>query len=170
MIANALLLAMREIRRNVMRAILTTLGIVIGVGAVITLVTIGNGASASVTNSIASLGRNLVILQPGARRGFGGGGASLGAPPFSNEDSEAILRDIAGLRAVAPVAIRTEVVVAGNQNHSAQIMGTDNAYLAARDWGIAQGRAFTEAEVRAGRTMCIMGSTVRTTLFGSQNP
>ena len=80
------------------------------------------------------------------------------------------MREIAGLRAVAPVAIRTEVVVAGNQNHSAQIMGTDNAYLAARDWGIAQGRPFTEAEIRAGRTMCIMGQTVRTALFGSQNP
>ncbi len=170
MIANALLLAMREIRRNVMRAILTTLGIVIGVGAVITLVTIGNGASASVTNTISSLGRNLVILQPGARRGFGGGGASIGARPFSVEDSEAIAREVSGLRAVAPVAIRTEVVVASNQNHSAQIMGTDNAYFAARDWGIAQGRIFTEAEVRAGRTVCIMGATVRNTLFGGQNP
>jgi putative ABC transport system permease protein len=169
-IANALLLAMREIRRNMMRAILTTLGIVIGVGAVITLVTIGNGASASVTNTISSLGRNLLILQPGARRGFGGGGASIGARPFSVEDAEAIMREIAGVRAVAPVAIRTEVVVASNQNHSAQIMGTDNAYLAARDWPVAQGRAFTEAEVRAGRTVCIVGATVRTTLFGSQNP
>jgi len=165
---NALLLALREIRRNVMRAILTTLGIVIGVGAVITLVTLGNGASASVTDSIASLGRNLVILQPGARRGFGGGGASVSAPPFSVEDAEAIQRDIAGLRAVSPVAIRTEIVVAGNQNHSAQIMGTDNAYFAARDWAIAQGRLFTEAEIRAGRTMCIVGPTVRTALFGNQ--
>ena len=170
MIMNALLLAMREIRRNVMRAILTTLGIVIGVGAVITLVTIGNGASASVTNTISSLGRNLVILQPGARRGFGGGGASIGARPFTVEDADAIAREISGLRAVAPVAIRTETVVASNQNHSAQIMGTDNAYFAARDWGIAQGRIFTEAEVRAGRTVCIMGATVRTTLFGGQNP
>jgi putative ABC transport system permease protein len=170
MIANALLLAMREIRRNMMRAILTTLGIVIGVGAVITLVTLGNGASASVTNTISSLGRNLVILQPGARRGFGGGGASIGARPFSVEDSEAIAREVFGLRAVAPVAIRTETVVASNQNHSAQIMGTDNAYFAARDWGIAQGRVFTEAELRAGRTVCILGATVRTTLFGSQSP
>jgi putative ABC transport system permease protein len=169
-IANALLLAMREIRRNMMRAILTTLGIVIGVGAVITLVTIGNGASASVTNTISSLGRNLLILQPGARRGFGGGGASIGARPFSVEDAEAIMREVAGIRAVAPVAIRTEVVVASNQNHSAQIMGTDNAYLTARDWPVAQGRAFSEAEIRAGRTVCIVGATVRTTLFGSQNP
>src|SRR5687768_4561277 len=170
MIGNALLLALREIRRNMLRAFLTTLGIVIGVGAVITLVTLGNGASASVTSSISSLGRNLLILQAGARRGFGGGGASLSAPPFSVEDAEAIVREIGGLRAVAPVAIRTEVVVAGNQNHSAQIMGTDNAYLSARDWALSQGRPFSEAEIRAGRTMCIIGQTVRTTLFGSQNP
>jgi putative ABC transport system permease protein len=170
MIGNALLLALREIRRNMLRAFLTTLGIVIGVGAVITLVTLGNGASASVTSSISSLGRNLLILQPGARRGFGGGGASLSAPPFALEDAEAILREIGGLRAVAPVAVRTEVVVAGNQNHSAQVMGTDNAYFAARDWSLAQGRPFSEAEVRAGRTMCIVGQTVRTALFGSQNP
>jgi putative ABC transport system permease protein len=170
MIANALLLAMREIRRNMMRAILTTLGIVIGVGAVITLVTIGNGASASVTNTISSLGRNLMILQPGARRGFGGGGASIGARPFTVEDAEAIAREVSGVRAVAPVAIRTETVVASNQNHSAQIMGTDNAYFTARDWGVAQGRVFTEAEIRAGRTVCIMGATVRTALFGGQNP
>ena len=171
MIGNAVLLALREIRRNMTRAILTTLGIIIGVGAVITLVTLGNGASASVTNSISSLGRNLIILQPGARRGFGGGGgASVSAAPFSIEDAEALQRDIAGLRAVAPVAIRTETVVAGNQNHSAQIMGTDNAYFTARDWGIAQGRLFSDAEIRAGRTMCIMGATARTALFGSQNP
>src|SRR5262245_39967307 len=170
MMANALLLAVREIRRNMLRAFLTTLGIVIGVGAVIALVTLGNGASASVTASISSLGRNLLILQPGARRGFGGGGASLGAPPFSVEDAEAIAREVNGLRAVAPVAVRTEVVVAGNQNHSSQVMGTDNEYFAARDWSIAQGRTFTEAEIRAGRTMCVIGQTVRTALFGSQNP
>jgi putative ABC transport system permease protein len=94
----------------------------------------------------------------------------LSAPPFALEDAEAILREISGLRAVAPVAVRTEVVVAGNQNHSAQVMGTDNAYFAARDWSLAQGRPFSEAEVRAGRTMCIVGQTVRTALFGSQNP
>ena len=170
MIANALLLALREVRRNMLRAFLTTLGIVIGVGAVIALVTLGNGASERVTTSIGSLGRNLIILQPGARRGFGGGGAAVSAPPFSLQDAETITREIANLRAVAPVATRTDVVVAGNQNHSAQLMGTDNAYFLARDWPIAEGRSFTEAEVRAGRMVCILGQTVRTALFGSQNP
>ena len=171
MIANAVLLALREIRRNMLRAALTTLGIIIGVGAVIALVTLGNGASESVTSSIASLGRNLVILQPGARRGFGGAGAAAtGAPAFTIEDAEAIMREIANLRAVAPVAIRTEIAVTGNQNHSTQVMGTDNAYFIARDWDVAQGRLFLDAEIRAGRTVCIIGQTLKTSLFGSQNP
>src|SRR5262245_5584541 len=170
MIGNAVLLALREIRRNMLRAVLTTLGIVIGVGAVIALVTLGNGASASVTSSISSLGRNLVILQPGARRGFGGGGAATGAPAFAIEDAEAIMREVANVRAVSPVAIRTESAVAGNQNHSTQVMGTDNSYFLARDWSVAQGRLFLEAEVRAGRTVCIIGQTLRASLFGAQNP
>jgi putative ABC transport system permease protein len=170
MIGNAILLALREIRRNMLRATLTTLGIVIGVGAVIALVTLGNGASESVTSSIASLGRNLVILQPGARRGFGGGGGATGAPPFSIEDAEAIAREVANVRAVAPVAVRTDIAVSGNQNHSTQVLGTDNAYFTARQWDAAQGRLFAEAEIRAGRMVCILGQTLRTALFGSQNP
>jgi putative ABC transport system permease protein len=170
MIANAMLLALREVRRNMLRAFLTTLGIVIGVGSVIALVTLGNGASERVRTSIGSLGRNLIILQPGARRGFGGGGAAVSAPPFSLQDAEAISRDIANVRAVAPVAARTDVVVAGNQNHSAQLMGTDNSYFVARDWLTTEGRTFTEAEVRAGRMVCILGQTVRRTLFGNQTP
>lgn len=171
MIGNAAILALREIRRNALRASLTTLGIVIGVAAVIALVTLGNGASVSITASIQSLGRNLVILQPGTRRGLGGGGgAAATAAPFTLADADAIARDIANVRAVAPVTIRTETVVAGNQNHPSQVMGIDNAYFLARDWAVAQGRLFTDAEVRGGRTVCILGSAVKTVLFGSQNP
>ncbi len=170
MIGNALLLALREIRRNLLRAGLTTLGIIIGVGAVIAMVTLGNGASVSVTGSIASLGRNLVILQPGTRRGLGGGGAASSAPSFSLEDADTIKREVQNLRAVAPIAMRGETVVAGNVNHPTQIMGTDNEYFTVRDWDVVQGRGFTDAEIRGGRTVCIIGQTVRTKLFGSQNP
>jgi putative ABC transport system permease protein len=171
MMLNALLLALREIRRNKVRAALTTLGIIIGVGAVIALVTLGAGASVSVTSSIGSLGRNLVILQPGNRRGFGGGGgAASGAAPFALEDDIAIRREIANVRAAAPVAMRTETVVAGNQNHPTQIMGTDNSYFTIRDWPVVTGREFSEAEIRAGRMVCILGRTVRIALFGAQNP
>src|SRR6266404_716607 len=137
MILNAIVLALREIRRNALRAVLTTLGIVIGVGAVIAMVTLGNGATQSVSSSIASLGRNLVIVQPGTRRGFGGGAAAT-ASPFTLEDSEAIKREVRNLRAVAPVTVRSETVVAGNQNHPTQAMGTDDSYFEMRDWPLAQ--------------------------------
>src|SRR5215472_5014664 len=116
MIGNALLLALREIRRNGLRAGLTTFGIIMGVGAVIAMVTLGSGASASVTGSIASLGRNLIIIQPGTKR-LSGGGAASSSPSFTLEDVDAIRREIPGLHAVAPIALRTETVVAGNLNH-----------------------------------------------------
>ena len=167
MIGDAVVLALREIRRNMMRASLTTLGIIIGVGAVIAMVTLGNGATVSVTSSIGSLGRNLLILSPGTRRV---GGANAGAEPFASGDVEAIRRDIGSLRAVAPVAQRAEIAVVGNQNHSTQVTGTDNTYFDARDWQPATGRIFTDLEVRSGRAACIIGETIRTTLFGSQNP
>jgi putative ABC transport system permease protein len=167
MIGDALLLALREIRRNMLRASLTTLGIIIGVGAVIAMVTLGNGATVSVTSSIGSLGRNLLILSPGTRRV---GGANAGAEPFTSGDVEAIRRDIGALRAVAPVAQRAEISVVGNQNHSTQVTGTDNTYFETRDWQPVSGRIFTDAEVRSGRAACVIGETIRTTLFGSQNP
>jgi putative ABC transport system permease protein len=167
MIGDALILALREIRRNMMRASLTTLGVIIGVAAVIAMVTLGNGATVSVTSSIGSLGRNLLILSPGTRRM---GGAQSDASPFDPGDVDAIRRDIGSLRAVAPAAMRSEIAVAGNQNHPTQITGTDNSYFDARDWPLAQGRIFTDAEIRSGRPACVIGQTIRATLFGSQNP
>jgi putative ABC transport system permease protein len=170
-IGNALVLAGREIRRNLMRAVLTTLGISIGVAAVIAIVTIGNGASASINETIASLGRNMIILQPGMRRGGpGGGGASRSAPQFTMGDVEAISREIPQVQAVAPLAIRAAVVVAGNENHPTDIAGSENAYMGVRDWPLRSGRVFTEAEERAGRSVCIMGETVRSELYGAQDP
>jgi putative ABC transport system permease protein len=168
MIGNALILALREIRRNLLRAALTTLGIVIGVGAVIAMVTIGNGAREGVAQSIESMGRNLVILQPGTRRGPGGGGAAS-APQFTQADVDAITRQVSGIR-VAALSTRAATVVAGNRNHPTQVAGTSNAYLGVRDWPVIEGRIFTDAEVRTGRAVCVLGQTVKTILFGGQNP
>ncbi len=170
MFINAVVLALREIRRNLMRAILTTLGIVIGVGAVVIIVTIGNGVTQSVTDTISSLGRNLIILQPGTRRGPGGGGANVGATPFSMEDVAAIQREVPNLRAVAALATRGITVVAGNANHPTQIAGTENAYMGARDWPLESGRIFTDTEERNGRAVCILGQTPKRELFGAQDP
>jgi putative ABC transport system permease protein len=166
-IGNALTLAIRELRRNLLRAGLTTLGIIIGVAAVIAMVTLGNGATASVTSSISSLGRNLLILSPGTRRMSG---ASSDASAFDPGDVETVKREIANLRAVAPVVMRSEVAVQGNQNHPTQIAGTDNAYFDAREWPLTAGRVFTDAEIRSGKAVCVIGQTIRTKLFGAQDP
>jgi putative ABC transport system permease protein len=167
MITNAFLLALREIRNNIMRAALTTLGIIIGVGAVIMMVTLGNGATKSVTSDIAAMGRNLLIVIPGQPKQ---GGPPVATTPFLIADADAIAREIPGLNAVAPEATQSEVVVNANKNHTTQITGSTNAYFAAREWKIIAGRPFSLAELRSGKAACILGDTVRKDLFGGENP
>ncbi len=166
MIANAFLLALREIRNNLMRAGLTTLGIVIGVAAVIGMVTLGAGATKRVTADIASMGRNLLIVIPGQRRP----GTLDSAPPFDLGDSDAIQREVPGLAAVAPLTSRSVTAVNGNRNATTSVMGTTNAYFAAREWPLAKGHVFTVTDLRAGKAVCIIGQTIRSELFGAQNP
>ncbi len=167
MFGNALLLALREIRRNVLRSFLTILGIVIGVAAVITMVTVGGGATAQVTQQIASLGSNMLLVAPGKRMGPG---QNIGAPLFSEADSEALAREIPQLVAVAPMAPRTMMVVYGNANWSTQVTGSTNDFFTARNWKTRSGRIFTDSELRAGTAVCVIGNTVRTKLFGNQDP
>ena len=124
MIRSVLLLALRAIRRNVLRSSLTVLGIVIGVAAVITMVTIGGGATAKVTADVASLGSNLIDMRPG--QGPRPGGVSESAAMFKIEDAEAIAREISGLAAVAPAASQTMQAIAGSANWSTTVTGTTN--------------------------------------------
>jgi putative ABC transport system permease protein len=168
MLLNALLLALREIRRNLMRSFLTVLGIVIGVAAVITMVTLGNGATRMVADQISSLGSNLLMVMPGQR--LGPGRDSAGAPKFKSADIEAIEQQVNGLQAVAPVVGSSVTLVAGTQNWSSTVSGTTNAYLVAGNWRLAAGRSFSEDEERAGKAVCIIGNTVRKELFGGQSP
>ena len=165
MILNALLLALREIRNNLLRAGLTTLGIVIGVGAVIMMVTLGSGATKSVTSNIASMGRNLLFVAPGARRG-----PLTSASTFQESDADAIQRDVRGLAAVAPSLSRSAVALIGNHNRTTQVTGSTDAFFIARDWPVVIGRNFTLAETRAGKAVCVLGETVRRDLFGDQDP
>jgi len=168
MLLNALLLALREIRRNLLRSFLTLLGIVIGVAAVITMVTLGNGATRMVAQQIASLGSNLLMVMPGQR--LGPGRDSAGAPRFRIGDVEAIAQQIGGLKAVAPVAGSAVTLVAGTQNWSSTVTGTSNDFLVAGNWRLAGGREFSEDEALAGKAVCIVGNTVRRELFGGRNP
>ena len=168
MLLSALLLALREIRRNLMRSFLTVLGIVIGVAAVITMVTLGNGATRMVSDQISSLGSNLLMVRPGQR--LGPGRDSAGSPSFRKADVEAIRSQVSSLQDVAPAVGSSVTLVAGNNNWSATVNGTTNAYLVAGNWKLAAGRAFLDDEERAGKAVCIIGDTVRRELFGSRSP
>ena len=167
MLGNALLLALRELRRNVMRSFLTMLGIIIGVSAVITLVTLGSGATQQVTEQISSLGSNLMMIAPGKRMGPGQGGSST---PFYMEDVEAIAREITSLRAVAPFTSNATTVIYGNENWSTSVTGTTTAYFDVLNRKIDTGRIFTQSEARSGTAVCIIGQTIRENLFGSLDP
>ena len=168
MLLSTFLIALREIRRNLMRSFLTVLGIVIGVAAVITMVTLGNGATRMVSEQISSLGSNLVMMRPGQRLGLGRD--SAGAPAFRIADVEAIQTQIGSLQAVAPAVGSSVTLVAGTHNWSSTVNGTTNAYLVAGNWKLAAGREFSDDEERAGKAVCIIGNTVRKELFGGQNP
>jgi putative ABC transport system permease protein len=165
MIWNTILLALREIRRNIMRSFLTMLGIVIGVGAVITMVTIGGGATVQVTEQIASLGSNLLMVTPGKRLGPG---QTSTASPFKLKDAEAIARDVSSVVAVAPASSRSITAVFGNANWSTTVTGTENQYFKVRNLSIKAGRQFSDSELRAGAAVCILGETARKKLFGGQ--
>ena len=166
MIWNALLLALRAIRRNLLRSFLTILGVVIGVASVITMVTLGDGATQAVSDQIASLGNNLLTLRPGQRLGMG----FIGAAPFKVADAEAIAEQIQGVRAVAPTASRSTTVVAGANNWTTSITGATVAYFDVANWKLSEGRFFNESEERAGKAVCLLGQTVKRELFGNQSP
>jgi putative ABC transport system permease protein len=170
MIWNMLRLALQAIRRNKLRSSLTVLGIVIGVAAVITMVTIGAGATAKVTADLSSLGTNVLMVRPGQGFHGGGGGARAQAAPFELADAHAIAREIAGVAAVAPTAQRPAQAIAGARNRSTTVTGSTAQFLTARSWRVAAGRAFSDGEERAGKAVCLIGDTVREELFGAQSP
>jgi len=166
MLWNSLLLALRAIRRNLMRSLLCILGIVIGVSAVITMVTLGNGATQAVSDQIASLGSNLLLVMPGQRFGPGAGSA----PSFKLADAAAIRSQIGSLQAVAPSSSTSVTAVHLAENWSTAVTGSTNDYYTTGNWKLAAGRTFTNSEERAGKAVCVVGETVRRKLFGSQNP
>jgi putative ABC transport system permease protein len=164
MILSTILLALREIRRNVLRSFLTILGVVIGVAAVITMVTVGNGATQAVKDQISSLGSNLLMVRPGQRLGPGMGAA--GAPAFTPADADAIQAQVGGIRAVAPEQRSGVTVIANGKNWQTSVTGTTNAYFDTSNWTLASGRKFEPDEEQAGAAVCIIGDTVRRELFG----
>ena len=165
MLLNTLMLALRSIRRNLMRSFLTILGIVIGVSAVITMVTLGNGATLAVQNQISGLGTNLLQVRPGQRMGPGGGGNAVA---FKESDADAIATQIGGIAAVAPEARTNSTLVAFGRNWSSSVIGSTNDWLTTGNWKLVSGREFSNDEQRGGAAVCLIGETVRRELFGAQ--
>jgi len=168
MLWNSLLLAVRAIRRNVLRSFLTILGVVIGVASVIVMVTLGDGTTQSVKEQMQSLGANLLTVRPGMRMGPGRDEAL--APNFKMADVEALAAQIAAAQAVVPTAGSTVTVVYGNKNWQTSATGSTAAYFQTNNWRLASGRFFTEAEALGGRAACVIGSTVRRELYGTESP
>ena len=166
MLFSVFMLALRSVRRNLLRSFLTILGIVIGVSAVITMVTLGNGATQAIKTQISGLGTNLLMVGPGQRLPGGGGGGGGGVPQFTEADAEAIQSQIGGVAAVAPQGRASATVVANGRNWATSVTGSSNAWFASGNWKLASGRIFGDDEQTAGSAVCIIGETVRRELFG----
>jgi len=163
---NTLKLAWRSVNRSKLRSFLTALGIIIGVGAVIAMLGVGQGARDAVQNQIASLGTNLLIIYPGAAA-LGGVRMEAGtAQQLTEDDSDAIRKQAPSIEYISPVVRTTEQVVAERQNWRTSIYGGYPEYLAIRDWQIQSGAAFTESDQRGATKVCVIGQTVSTNLFG----
>ena len=160
-------MALREIRRNWSRSLLTALGIIIGVAAVIAMVTLGRGATASVMNDIAKMGDNLLIVAPGSDRR---GPVSTTATAFKQADARAIEREVSAVHAIAPAVSVTKLVVYGNRNFNTTVHGSTNAYFTVSSFELASGRNFSESELLGGTPVCVVGATVRSQLFGLSDP
>jgi len=168
MLWETLRLAFTTIIRNKLRSFLTVLGVVIGVAAVIAMVTIGQGSSAQVSASVEALGTNVLIVRPGSR-GFGPPGGGEAAPKFTLKDAEA-LRGLPQIGYLAPLNSGGQTVVYGNANAATQVYGSTADYLRVQNWPLLSGRNFAEGEETSGAAVCLIGATVQAKLFGNADP
>ena len=168
MLWEAVKLALSSIMRNKLRSVLTLLGIVIGVAAVIAMVTLGSGASDKVRENLAKLGSNMLIVRPGQST-FGPGGAT-DSRAFEERDVAALKSNLSGIRGVAPTAQKQAKAVFGALNYDTSVTGTTSDWFTVQDWVIAEGRPFSEGEIRSGTSVCVIGDTIVRELFGSQDP
>jgi putative ABC transport system permease protein len=168
MLWNTFSIALREIRRNLTRSFLTVLGIIIGVAAVITMVTLGQATTQAVKGQISNLGSNLIVLRPGS--GFGPRSTSAGVPNFTMSDATAIADQVPGIAAVAPVRTMNLSTIYFENARSTSITGSTPAYFYINKWTLAEGRLFTDADVRSAKAVAVIGATVRRELFGNADP
>src|SRR6266480_2601374 len=163
-------IALHALEQNRLRSGLTALGIIIGVGAVIAMVGIGNGAKAQVESQIASLGENVILIFSGSttssriRTGWGGAGT------LKIEDAEAIRREVPGVSAVSEEVPSSVQVAAGNQNWFTRVLGESADYFDIRQWPLASGSPFTPQDVRSANKVCVIGKTTASQIFGNEDP
>jgi putative ABC transport system permease protein len=168
--ADAVLLAVRALGRNKMRSSLTMLGMIIGVGAVIAVIGIGQGAAAKAQEQLAALGSNMLFVGSGSVNRYGLQVGSGQTKTLVLADSRAIVRECPSISAAAPGTGTGQQVVHGNQNWATQINGTEPQYFGVRNWAFANGTSFSEEDVTQSATVAVLGDTVRKYLFGSNNP
>ena len=162
--------ALRALARNKMRTILTMLGIIIGVGAVICTVAIGQGATAQVQQQIQALGDNMMMVFSGS---VNSGGVRMGngaTKSLTADDADAILAHVPGVVAVSPIVGSSVQVVNGNQNWSTRANGTSADITQIRNWPVVQGSMFSERDVNMAANVCVLGNTVAQQLFGDSDP
>ncbi len=169
-ILNILLSAFRALQRNKMRSFLTMLGIIIGVGAVIAMLAIGQGAEYSVKEQIASLGTNVLMVYPGAQQQAGVRSAAGAATTLTEDDALAISKECPAVQYISPGSMAGGQVIAGNLNWSTGIQGVGTDYLEIRQWPIEYGEFFTDQDVKAAAKVCILGRTVADNLFPESSP
>jgi putative ABC transport system permease protein len=166
----SVLIALEGLKANKLRSILTMLGIIIGVGAVIAMVSIGLGVRQKVETSIAGLGSNLIIIMPGATSPSGVRLAAGSSTTLTNKDAEAIAREISGVSAVAPSVSRSYQLVYANQNWTTSVQGTTPEYLEVRNFNVESGTFFTAKDVDTRARVAVLGKTVADNLFADVNP
>jgi putative ABC transport system permease protein len=167
---DAFLDALRSLKSNTMRSVLTTLGIIIGVGAVIIMVSIGNGAKDQINEMIDKLGANIMMVMPGRSfgRGVSGGAGSL--PTLTEDDAWAIQDEISTVKLVAPYVRGSAQLISGNLNWSTTVQGVTNEFFGVREWDLTKGRLFDPEEIKGSSKVVILGETVAENLFPNQDP
>ena len=162
--------AMRSLRSNMLRSVLTTLGIIIGVAAVIVMVSVGNGAKEQINSMIDNLGANVMMVVPGRSFGHGVSGERGSLPTLTEDDATAMVNEIPTVSQAAPMVRGSAQLIAGNLNWSTSVYGITNTYLTVREWNLTSGRPFEDEELRRSAKVAIIGETVAKNLFPDQSP
>jgi putative ABC transport system permease protein len=163
-------IALRALRTNKMRSFLTMLGIIIGIAAVIAMMAVGSGASYVISQQIASIGSNIILVLPGSTTSGGLRSGSGGAQTLTSDDVKAIMAECPSVETAAPTVRSSGLAVYGNMNWSTVIMGTTPELFEIREWGVVNGRSIGQQDVDGAAKVCLLGQTVAENLFGSADP